>query len=206
MILKQVEVKSSLIEENTNCYIIQDQETKETVCIDPGGEIQKIEEMLNILKVKLKYIYLTHSHMDHIEEAMHIKERFGGEILISRKGAENVNNGEINLSNMINFPLNIDIDARVDDKDILHVGNIEFEVIYTPGHTDDSTSLYCKEENLIFTGDTLMYMTCGRYDLPTGDRKAIRKSLKKLFNLPENTFVYPGHGVPTTIKDEKERK
>ena len=206
MILKQIEVKSSLIDDYTNCYIMQDEETKETICIDPGGEINKIEEMLEILNAKLKYIYLTHSHLDHIEKAQELKEKYGGEILISRLGEENINNSEINLSNMIGKDIYTKVDARVDDKDILHVGCIELEVISTPGHTNDGTSLYCKEEGIVFTGDTLMYMGYGRTDLPTGSTRELKKSLKKLFTLPDDTFVYPGHGIATTIMDEKNRK
>ena len=224
MILKQIEVKSSLIDDYTNCYIMQDEETKETICIDPGGSIEKIIEMLKILNAKLKYIYLTHSHMDHIEKAEELKETYGGEILISRKGAENINNPEINLSSMINFDNNLShedneqykegnlpkqlytsVDSRVDDKDILHIGKIELEVILAPGHTNDGTSLYCKEEGIVFTGDTLMYMGYGRTDFSTGNLRELKKSLKKLFALPENTFVYPGHGIATTIGDEKNR-
>ena len=203
MILKQIEVKSSLINDYTNCYIMQDEETKEAICIDPGGSIEKIIEMLKILNAKLKYIYLTHSHMDHIEKAEELKNTYGGEILISRKGAENINNPEINLSSMSGVELYTSVDSRVDDKDILHIGKIELEVILTPGHTDDGTSLYCKEEGIVFTGDTLMYMGYGRTDFPTGNLRELKKSLKKLFALPENTFVYPGHGIATTIGDEK---
>lgn len=132
MILKQIEVKSSLIDDYTNCYIMQDEETKEAICIDPGGDINKIEEMLKILNAKLKYIYLTHSHLDHIEKAQELKENYGGEILISRLGEENINNSEINLSNMIGKDIYTKVDARVDDKDILHVGSIVLEVISTP--------------------------------------------------------------------------
>lgn len=205
MILKQIEVKSSLINDYTNCYIMQDEETKEAICIDPGGSIEKIIEMLRILNAKLKYIYLTHSHMDHIEKAEELKNTYGGEILISRKGAENINNPEINLSSMSGIELYTSVDSRVDDKDILHIGKIELEVILTPGHTDDGTSLYCKEEGIVFTGDTLMYMGYGRTDFPTGNLRELKKSLKKLFALPENTFVYPGHGIATTIGDEKNR-
>ena len=205
MILKQIEVKSSLIDDYTNCYIMQDEETKETICIDPGGEINKIQEMLKILSAKLKYIYLTHSHLDHIEKAEELKEKYGGEILISRLGEENINNSEINLSSMIGKDTYTNVDARVDDKDILHIGNIELEVISTPGHTNDGTSLYCKEEKIVFTGDTLMYMGYGRTDFPTGSTKELRKSLKRLFTLPDDTFVYPGHGIATTIIDEKNR-
>lgn len=203
MILKQIEVKSSLINDYTNCYIMQDEETKEAICIDPGGSIEKIIEMLKILNAKLKYIYLTHSHMDHIEKAEELKDIYGGEILISRKGAENINNPEINLSSMSGVELYTTVNSRVDDKDILHIGKIELEVILTPGHTDDGTSLYCKEEGIVFTGDTLMCMGYGRTDFPTGNLRELKKSLKKLFTLPENTFVYPGHGIATTIGDEK---
>ena len=203
MILKQIEVKSSLIDDYTNCYIMQDEETKEAICIDPGGSIEKIIEMLKILNAKLKYIYLTHSHMDHIEKAEELKDIYGGEILISRKGAENINNPEINLSSMSGVELYTSVDSRVDDKDILHIGKIELEVILTPGHTNDGTSLYCKEEGIVFTGDTLMYMGYGRTDFPTGNLRELKKSLKRLFALPENTFVYPGHGIATTIGDEK---
>lgn len=203
MILKQIEVKSNLINDYTNCYIMQDEETKEAICIDPGGSIEKIIEMLKILNAKLKYIYLTHSHMDHIEKAEELKNTYGGEILISRKGAENINNPEINLSSMSGVELYTSVDSRVDDKDILHIGKIELEVILTPGHTNDGTSLYCKEEGIVFTGDTLMYMGYGRTDFPTGNLRELKKSLKKLFALPENTFVYPGHGIATTIGDEK---
>ena len=206
MILKQIEVKSSLIDDYTNCYIMQDEETKEAICIDPGGEIDKIEEMLEILSAKLKYIYLTHSHLDHVEKAQELKEKNGGEILISRLGEKNINNSEINLSNMIGKDIYTNVDARVDDKDILHVGCLELEVISTPGHTNDGTSLYCKEEGIVFTGDTLMYMGYGRTDLPTGSTRELKKSLKKLFTLPDDTFVYPGHGIATTIMDEKNRK
>ena len=205
MILKQIEVKSSLIDDYTNCYIMQDEETKEAICIDPGGSIEKIIEMLRILNAKLKYIYLTHSHMDHIEKAEELKNTYGGEILISRKGAENINNPEINLSSMSGVELYTSVDSRVDDKDILHIGKIELEVILAPGHTNDGTSLYCKEEGIVFTGDTLMCMGYGRTDFPTGNLRELKKSLKKLFTLPENTFVYPGHGIATTIGDEKNR-
>ena len=205
MILKQIEVKSSLIDDYTNCYIMQDEETKEAICIDPGGEINKIEDMLKILNAKLKYIYLTHSHLDHIEKAQELKEKYGGEILISRLGEENINNSEINLSSMIGKDIYTNVDARVDDKDILHVGKIELEVISTPGHTNDGTSLYCKEEKIVFSGDTLMYMGYGRTDFPTGSLRELKKSLKKLFTLPDDTFVYPGHGIATTIGDEKRK-
>ena len=87
---------------------------------------------------------------------------------------------------------------------MIHVGNLEFKVIYTPGHTEGSTSLYCEEEKLLFSGDTLFRGTWGRTDLPTSNFVDIMESItRKLIILPENTIVYPGHGKSTMIKEEK---
>ena len=97
MILKRLKVETSL-GEPTNCYIVTDEETKETLVIDPGGEADKIIEMLDILEAKLKYIYLTHCHADHIGAITEIKNKKGGKILIHRDDAEGLNNENINLS------------------------------------------------------------------------------------------------------------
>ena len=102
MILKRLKVETSL-GEPTNCYIVTDEETKETLVIDPGGEADKIIEMLDILEAKLKYIYLTHCHADHIGAITEIKNKKGGKILIHRDDAEGLNNENINLSEFINM-------------------------------------------------------------------------------------------------------
>ena len=87
MILKRLKVSSGIVE-STNCYIIQDEETKEAMVIDPGGEPEKIIEMLDILEANLKYIYLTHCHGDHIGALKELKEAKGGKILIHRNDVE----------------------------------------------------------------------------------------------------------------------
>ena len=98
----------------------------------------------------------------------------------------------------------LEADSRLDDGDKIHLGNLEFLVILTPGHTKGSTSLYCEKEGCLFSGDTLFRGTWGRTDLPTSSREAIMDSIvNKLLILPDETMVYPGHGQATMIRDEK---
>lgn len=204
MILKELKI-TTWIGDPTNCYIILDEKTKETMVIDPGGEPDRIMEMLNILKGKLKYIYLTHCHGDHIGGVNAIKEKCGGKILIHRIDSEGLNNSEINLSEYIGLgTIELDADSRIDDKDLIHIGNIEFQVIHTPGHTKGSTSLYCEKEKMLFSGDTLFRGTWGRTDLPTSSLEDIMNSItNRLLVLPDDTIVYPGHGKITMIREEK---
>lgn len=204
MILKVLKI-DTWIGDETNCYIVQDDKTKETMVIDAAGDVDKIVEMLDILQAKLKYIYLTHCHGDHIGGVQELKERYGGKIVAQRQAAENLKDPNINLTTYIgNEGLSIEIDARVDDNDLLHLEELEFRVIHTPGHTSGGSCLYCEKEQLLFSGDTLFRGTWGRTDVPTGDFEAIIKSItKKLMILPDETIVYPGHGKSTMIREEK---
>ena len=167
MILKKLKVKVEHLNLITNCYIVEDEETKETMVIDPGSEPEKIIEMLDILEAKLKYIFITHCH------------------------AETPNP-------------ELEADSRLDDGDLIHLGKLEFKVIATPGHTKGGLCLYCEEEKMIFTGDTIFSGTWGRTDLPTGSMEDIMDSItNKILVLPGDTFIYPGHGRATRVEDEK---
>ena len=204
MILKILRVNSGFVEK-TNCYIVEDEKTKEAMVIDPGGEVDKICELLDVLNANVKYIYLTHCHGDHIAGVNQLKEKKGGKILIHRDDAEGLHNLEVNLREYIGLPKeDIKADSRVDDNDILHIGDIKCKVIHTPGHTAGGSSLYFEEERLVFTGDTLFKGTWGRTDLPTSDFNKIMQSIcNKLLVLPDDTIVYPGHGETTRIRDEE---
>lgn len=204
MILKRIKVNAGGFM-GINCYIIQDEETKETMVIDPGGSIEKVEEMLNVINADVKYILLTHCHGDHMGAAEELRRKTGAKILIHRFDQEGLRNPIINLSSHIGIgDISLQEDARLDDGDILHVGNLQFQVIYTPGHTIGSISIYCEQEKMLFSGDTLFKGSWGRTDLPTSSMEQIMDSItNRLLVLPEDTIVYPGHGKSTIIKEEE---
>lgn len=204
MILKELKILTPL-GMPTNCYIIVDEVSKETMVVDPAGDVDEIVGMINILGGNLKYIYLTHCHGDHIGGVSELKERLGGKILIHRDDSEGLNDSYINLGDYVGVgEITLDADSRIDDNDLIHLGNLEFKVIHTPGHTAGSTCLYCKEEEFLVSGDTLFRGTWGRTDLPTSNFEAIMDSIvNKLLILPGETIVYPGHGKITMIEEEK---
>ena len=205
MILKELKIHT-WIGDATNCYIIFDEQSKEIMCIDPAGDVDKIENLIkNVFKGKLKYIYLTHCHGDHIAGVTELQKRCGGKILIHRIDAIGLNDAKINLSEIIGLPeIELEADSRIDDNDLIHLGNLEFRVIHTPGHTAGSTSLYCEKEKCLFSGDTIFCGTWGRTDLPTSSREDIMNSItEKILILPDDTLIYPGHGKATMLKDEK---
>lgn len=205
MILKERKI-NTWVGDPTNCYLIFDEKSKDIMCIDPAGEVDELVRLIQeVWKGSLKYIYLTHCHGDHIGGVNQLKERCGGTILIHRLDSDGLNDKNVNLSGIIDLPeIELQADSRIDDGDQIHLGDLAFQVIHTPGHTQGSTSLYCEEEGCLFSGDTLFAGTWGRTDLPTSNREAILESIvNQLLVLPEETIVYPGHGKPTKIKEEK---
>lgn len=205
MILKTLKLRIENLNLVTNCYVVVDEDSKEAMVIDPGSEPEKIIEMLDILGAELKYIFITHCHADHIGAIDALKAAKGGRILISREDSRGLFDESVSLTYYAETPNpELEADSRVDDGDLIHVGGLEFRVIATPGHTKGGLCLYCPEEGLIFTGDTIFSGTWGRTDLPTGSIEEIMDSItQRILVLPENTIVYPGHGKSTMIGEER---
>ena len=191
----------------TNCYILICEQTHKALIIDPGFPAEEANDILNeILQngFKVEKILNTHGHVDHIIGNEILKRLTKSKILIHRNDALMLIDPSKNLSSMLGLDIiSPKADRLLEEGDIIKVGNLELEVIHTPGHTEGSISLFCEKEKVVFTGDTLFAGSIGRTDLPGSSFEKMMHSLKKLMNLSDETVVYPGHGGKTTIGREK---
>ena len=185
----------------TNCYLISTD--KAAVVIDPGFKTEITADFLKASKGKARMILITHAHFDHIGGAEALRNETGVEIGIGELDAPALRDTGLNLSDKFHAHIApFSADRTFCDGEKFSVGDIDFEVILTPGHTVGGVS-YLSGESL-FSGDTLFAGAVGRTDMPGGSLKALKKSLKRLIALPEETKVYPGHGDFTTVGYEKE--
>ena len=192
-----------------NCYVLSD-ESNEAVVIDPGcfyeEEKQALKNYINSNGLTVKHLLNTHLHLDHI---------FGNPFMLHEYGlkAEANKADEFWLeqapkqSRMFGFELKeapVPLGSYICDGDIISFGKVRLEAIHVPGHSPGSLVFYCKEENCMFSGDVLFQGSIGRADLARGNFDELLDSIcSRLFVLPNETIVYPGHGAPTTIGTEK---
>ena len=183
-----------------NCYLLTTENS--AVVIDPGYYSKTVEDFLNSNTDKKRMILLTHCHFDHIGGAEQLRENTGVNIAIGELENEFLSNPSINLSGLFGQPLNPFLaDILLKDSEILTVGDMNFKVIHTPGHTSGSVSYLI--DDILFSGDTLFNQSIGRTDFPTGDFAVLSSSIKKLYEMDGEITVYPGHGEPTKISFEK---
>jgi len=187
----------------TNCYILGDEASKEGMVIDSGGDFKLIEKALKELNLDVKYIVLTHGHSDHIEVLSELKKNTGAQILIHKEDAEMLSNPEKNLSVFSYNPFSAPgADRLLKDKDKIRIGQIELEVLHTPGHTEGSISLLT--DKVIFTGDLIFCGSVGRTDLPGGSYQRLLRSIQdKILDKTDDTVIYPGHGPATSVGEER---
>jgi len=186
-----------------NCFIIGCEETKDAAIIDPGGDAQVILANLKKEGLKLKYIINTHGHIDHIAANDEVKAATGAKVVIHELDAEMLTSPRKNLSAFMGAMYSFKpADETVKEGDIVKVGNLELEVLHTPGHTPGGICL--KNGGLVWVGDTLFQGSVGRSDFPGGNHDTLISSIKtKLMTLPDETRAFPGHGPGTTIGEEK---
>ncbi|MDL2280244.1 MBL fold metallo-hydrolase [Selenomonadales bacterium OttesenSCG-928-I06] len=191
---------------STNCYILYCAETLKAAIIDPAGQEKGLLELIEEKNLDVKYIINTHGHVDHIGANGAIKQAKDALILIHEEDAPMLTSYDKNLSIFVGKGVLGGVaDKLINDGDIIEFGNVKLNVIHTPGHTKGGICLYNEKEKTLFSGDTLFAESIGRTDFPGGSYKTIIKSIKeKLFILPDETVVYPGHGEMTTIKHEKQ--
>ena len=181
-----------------NCYIIMDKNTHEAVVLDPGGDVDDIVNVIDSMDANVKYILLTHGHIDHTSGVARLKAITKSIVCISKKDDDLITKGEYMFGPLTEGGA----DKLLKNKDIIKVSDLEFTCIDTPGHTPGGMSFLIK--NCVFTGDTLFAGSIGRTDFAGGDFNTIINSIKvNLLCLPGSTKVYPGHGPGSTINNEK---
>jgi len=198
---------------STNCYIVYRKESKGTgekqglrpgVVIDPGDNAPFILNKCRELAVEPEAILLTHGHFDHILAVEDVRRTFHIPVLAGEKEIGLLEEPDRNLSAGYGESMSVEADRWLRDGEVLELIGRKWRVIHTPGHTAGCLCFYIEDEGVLFSGDTLFQGSVGRTDLPTARPEEIIASVvRKLFVLPEETKVYPGHGGSSTIGYEK---
>lgn len=188
MIFRQMFERDS----STYTYLLGDEKAGEAILIDPvAGQEDLYLQLLEALGLKLRYALDTHVHADHVTALGRLRELTGCESLMGQQSSVAC------------------VSRTFVDGDCIAVGDVQLQVLYTPGHTDDSYSFYCRSGDCdrLFSGDTLLIRGTGRTDFQNGDSAQQYQSLQRLLGLPEETLVYPGHDYKgwqvSTIGEEK---
>ncbi|MDO4266927.1 MAG: MBL fold metallo-hydrolase [Eubacteriales bacterium] len=191
---------------STNTYIIYRKGGREAVLVDPADNAPYLLNKCRELGVEPSAVVLTHGHFDHIMAVEDICRSFPCRVYASADEAALLEDPDQNLSVPMGMERTaVEADELVRDGQVLNLLGLEWKVIATPGHTAGSVCYYIPEESVLISGDTLFAESLGRTDLPTGSAQQIIRSItEKLFMLPDDTMVYPGHGDPTTIGHEKQ--
>ncbi|RWZ60084.1 MBL fold metallo-hydrolase [Halobacillus fulvus] len=188
----------------TNAYVIH--RNKEALIIDPGGDFDKLNHYLEERELSVKAILLTHAHFDHIGAVDEVRDAYGAPVYLHEAEKDWLTDPDQNGSGFFQMGK---ITARPADFMLepgqMEIGAFSFEVRHTPGHSPGSVSFVFRNQRFTVAGDTLFQRGIGRTDLPGGDRKTLEQSIEQqLFSLRDDMRIFPGHGLPTTVGEERE--
>ena len=203
--MDKMQIKSAVLGmAATNCYFAINKETKETLIIDPAASGERLIRFLTTEGLKPVAMLLTHGHVDHILAVNDLRERFGIPVYAHEAEKAVLTSTRYNLSTMFGTSLTIDADVYLKDGQKITLAGFEITVLHTPGHTPGGCCFYIPSEKVLFSGDTLFHYSIGRTDFPGGSMSQLVRAIKeKLFVLPEDTNVLPGHESATQIGFEK---
>ncbi len=187
----------------TNCYLVM--KGQEAMIIDPGGDADKLNAYLKEADLKPIAILLTHAHFDHIGAVEELRDMYQIPVYVHKAESDWLSNPNLNGSALFRME---PISAAPADSFIssgeMSVGSFVFNILETPGHSPGGVAFVFSEEKWVVSGDSLFQRGIGRTDLPGGDFEVLVETIKsKLFSLPDDYTVYPGHGSETSIGDEK---
>ena len=192
------------LKENANVYFIINKTTRETVIVDPADNADYIADQCRMRGYLPSAILLTHGHFDHIYGLPALKKRIDVPVYAPADEVRLLADPELNRSGAWAEPMGVTADILLADNEVITLAGVDIRVIFTPGHTSGGCCYYIESEKLLIAGDTLFYESYGRTDLETGSTAALIRSIRdRLFLLPDDVEVCPGHGDPTTIGHEK---
>ena len=188
----------------TNCYFAINEETRDLLIIDPGADGERLIENIKKEKLNPVAILLTHGHFDHVGAAADIAAHFGISVYAQEHEKETLETPSQNLSGWQGTERQYHADIFLKDEQEIDLAGFHIRVLYTPGHTIGGCCYLFPYQNVVFSGDTLFYMSVGRTDFPNGSASMIVRSIKeKLMILPDEVTVYTGHNDITSIGTER---
>ncbi len=196
----------------TNCYLFINNDSKEAIVFDPGDRGDRVFAYLKEQGVELKAVILTHGHFDHITGVpalMRLSEDEGWkvELCASEDEKDLLGDAILNCSGSLmgyeDGGISLEADRWLKDDETLDYAGFNIQCLKTPGHTEGSMSFYLPDNRMLVSGDTVFEGSVGRTDLPTGsDRELMRSIRERIVVLPDFTYILPGHGEETTVRDE----